>query len=179
MSQYILIYLEGMLSLYEYVGSLFTMYVSKYVSGLWLDKCKDRIILDRRKSNAVSETTRVSCTGPMKLSHDSRKCSNCLANCTVSRSSSESPAPGISRVTRAVVTPSRLHGCSWGCPSNSFLPSFHILPKFDTVTVVLRNKVTMTLAQLRCGACQPPANESSCTLISHRRHAQLPLAISF
>ena len=136
MSQYILIYSEGMLSLYEYVGSLFTMYVSKYVSRLWLDKCKDKTILDRRKSNAVSETTRVSCTGPLKLSHDSRKCSNCLANCTVSRSSS--PAPGISRVTRAVVTPSRLHGCSWGCPSNSFLPSFHILPKFDTVTVVLR-----------------------------------------
>ena len=75
-----LVYFEGKLLLNEYVGSLFTMYVSKYVSGFGIDKCKDRTILDHGKSNAVSETSCVSCTGPLKLSHDhdSRKCLYCI-----------------------------------------------------------------------------------------------------
>ena len=90
---------------------------------------------------------------------------------TVSRSSTfSSPreaAPEISRVTRAVVTLIDFFRVS----------TFHTLPKFVTATVVFYEKVTMTLVQLRCGACQPPANETSCTLISHRRHAQLPISL--
>ena len=56
MSQYFLY----ILSTCCYCTCMLGLFFSIYVSGLWLDNCKDRTIMDLRKSNAVSET-RTSC----------------------------------------------------------------------------------------------------------------------